>query len=163
MHKPLIKILTYVLDDEETILKFVKVAFDEAGIDNYQLFHNPHYMLAQFNDDVQICVLDVDLKTDMTGIDVMKAIRKMQPLCEVIFMSSQLSLDMVIDIVNEGGRTRFVRKDKRDFLETLVKHVKEAAIETDVKIRAVLNSAARIKETIEYFEKLRDDKIPSHN
>lgn len=163
--KPLIKILIYVLDDEADILKFIKIAFDEAGIENYKLFTKPKQMLQDFNEDVQICVLDYRLNDELTGVDVMRVVRRRQPLVDCIFMSNLLDLDTVIDIVNEGGRTRFVRKDKPDFLEKLVFHVKEAAVETDTKIRAVLKSAVRIKDTIDYMETIRAkyDKVQYHS
>ena len=150
--KPLIKILIYVLDDEDIVLKHIRKAFETAGIENYVMFTKPRELIERFNEDVQICVTDIDLKQDLTGIDVAMKVRKMQPLVDCIFMSKMFTTDMVIDIANTGGRNRFVRKDKRDFLEKLVNHVKDAAVETDQKLRAAIRITSRLNNSIQALE-----------
>jgi FixJ family two-component response regulator len=152
--KPLIKIMIYVLDDEQDILKWVCIAFEQAEIKNYKVFTSGDTMIEEFNEDVQICVIDYNLNSDKTGVQVMKQIKKLQPLCTYIFLSNMVEENALIDIMN-AGCNRFIRKDNPYWLDRLVEHVTEAAIENDERLRRTLTAAARITETIEFFEKLR--------
>ena len=145
--------MIYVLDDTAAITKLIGAAFNNAGIHNYKLFNSESVMMEEFTDDVQIVVIDYWLNKK-TGVEVLKEVKAVQPLCTPIFISNQIDIDVVIDIMN-AGCNRYIRKDKDDFLPKLVKHVTEAAIEWDTRLRSTLKAAARINETIAVFENWR--------
>lgn len=156
-YHPLIKILIYGLDDDPLFLKAIEFAFKANGIENYKLFTDDEIMIEELNEDVQICIIDYHLNRGYNGVDVMRKIRELQPLCTFIFMSNQHDMDVVIDIMNEGG-SYYIRKDRKDFEQKLIQYVTLAAKECDCQLRETLKVASRLNETIEIFENYKNGR-----
>lgn len=119
-----LNIATLVLDDDKDILMFIEEALEDNHITNYKLFHEDVSFLEQITENMHILVIDHHLNSGLTGLDVMeRAIRK-NPNVFVIAMSGTGDPELIAAYLN-GGCNRFILKSHRDYLDKLVKYIKE--------------------------------------
>lgn len=150
MSLPVIKIMTYVLDDQEMVLQLIGQAFKKAGITDYRLFSNENEFLEGINDNVHIAVVDylMDSK-EITGIEICKLLLERNPRCYVIIMSGQGSIEVVIDMMNSGAK-KYVPKWRPNYAILVAEFVNEAAeiIKRDMEYYTLLvNKAKAFKES----------------
>lgn len=125
MKKSIPNIVTYVLDDDETVLMMIEKAFANAGISEYKLFTRSADILTQ-NIPPHIAVVDYMLKDEgLSGLDVTKQLLKLNPHCYVIIMSGQDSWNVLKGFMNSGARYYVEKKD--NYLAEVAEQVTIAA------------------------------------
>jgi DNA-binding NtrC family response regulator len=125
MNKPVLNILTYVLDDDEVVLMLIEKAFENAGIKDFKLFTKSNDLL---NEEMvpHIAIIDYMLKEEgINGLDVTKILLKKNPNCYVIIMSGQDNWEVLKGFMNSGARY-YVEK-KNNYLAEVAEQVNEAA------------------------------------
>lgn len=120
-----INILIFVLDDQKQELDLIKRSFDKNGITNYNLYDSSEVFLNEFNEDVHLTIVDYLLVSGESGMDVVKKINRINPLCHNIIVSGYANADTVIEFFRNGV-SDFVSKNNEDYLDDMVEAVKRA-------------------------------------
>lgn len=163
MHRPQIKILTNVLDDNEDFLFALKEHFKILKVSECNYYHNAEDMVNGINNQVAaICIIDYRL-SQATGIDVIKAVRAKKPLFSYfIIMSALLTEQLVIDCVNIGGCNKIIKKDNPDFFPLLVEYLNEGVSMAQNLFDKYSEVWERFLETDKLFKKLQNGDV-KHN
>ncbi|HYH15591.1 MAG TPA: response regulator [Flavisolibacter sp.] len=143
MKQPVINIATFVLDDNEMVLKLIDQAFKRVGILNYKTFQDEIEFLTAIHDDVHIAVIDYSLKGEVNGLQVAVKLLEENPRCYVIIMSNQDDNKVIIEFMNAGA-WKYVQKEGNYILEV---------------VGFVQKAATLIKKDIEFYTSL----IEKHN
>jgi DNA-binding NtrC family response regulator len=87
-------------------------------------FQNGKDCIAQLEQAPDVVTLDYRLP-DMSGIDVLKQIRKVNPDIQVIMISEQADINVVVELLKEGAYDYIVKtKDIRERLLNTVQHIR---------------------------------------
>ncbi len=121
-----IPIQTFVLDDDFILLENIKELFEIAEITNCSLFTNEEDFFKAFNRGVMVCVIDYWLKSNVTGIDVIKKILEINARCRIIVISAkEIELSDLITVKNYGP-IPFLSKTSERFVDDLITFVKRS-------------------------------------
>lgn len=120
-----LNILIWALDDQDAELFLIDQKFKEKGIYNYKLFSQVDLFKTEFNDNVNLAIVDYKLNSTETGIDIVKFIRDKNLFCKNIIVSGITDVDTIVEFFRNGA-TDFVRKDKPTYLDDLVEAVKRS-------------------------------------
>jgi two-component system, OmpR family, response regulator CssR len=97
----------YVVDDEKDLLSVIKLYLERAGY-IVETFSDAESALARINDEVHLWLLDIMLKSDISGYDLIKIISERNPK-PVIFMSARdQELDRIMGL--EMGCDDYITK-----------------------------------------------------
>ncbi len=119
-----INVLIYILDDQPGELELIRQKFQECGIENIRLFSDKMKFSMEFNTDVHITIIDYMLgDTAITGIDVLREVVRVNPLCKNIIVSGIADVNTVIEFMRAGA-VDFVTKEHHNYLEELTMAVK---------------------------------------
>lgn len=119
-----INVLIYILDDQPGELELIRQKFEESGIKNCRLFSDSMKFSIEFNEQVHITIIDYMLGDSAnTGIDVLKEVVRVNPLCKNIIVSGMADRDIVIEFMRAGA-VDFVAKEHPNYLEELTMAVK---------------------------------------
>lgn len=119
-----LNIVTLILDDDSMILELIEAALKDNGITNYHLFHSDVDFLEQLSENMHILVIDHHLNATIDGLTVMKAAIKKNPSVFAIAMSGNYDSRIVVEYLN-AGCNRFILKNEDNYLEQLIKFVRE--------------------------------------
>lgn len=95
-----IKIL--IVDDEKDILGSLKIAleFEDFEVDTADSPNKALQMIEKHN--YPIVLTDIAMP-EMTGIALLQKIKRKNPLCNVIMMTGQSTLDRVVEAIESGA------------------------------------------------------------
>lgn len=119
-----LNIVTMVLDDDMMILELIEASLKENGIDNYKLFYSDADFIGELSENMHILVIDHHLNSAVDGLDVMKVAIRKNPSVFAIAMSGNYDSRIVVEYLN-AGCNRFVLKNEDNYLDQLVKFVRE--------------------------------------
>lgn len=88
-------ILTYVLDDDEIVTKFITELFPD---DEVRCFNNAQYFYTNFTKEVNMVITDIRIP----GFDVIASIKTIQavnPICYILVISAYFTEDMLMDFI----------------------------------------------------------------
>jgi DNA-binding NarL/FixJ family response regulator len=137
--KPVLNILTYVLDDHADTLENIEEVFKINNFSGCKFFTDSDEFISALGttdgtdygqqmhairENAHIVIIDYWLKGERNGLDICKMIIKEYPRCFLIIMSSQVDQRVTVDFMNSGA-DRYVMKSDADWLEYLIKFVKE--------------------------------------
>lgn len=125
MKKPIINILTYILDDQQDLIDTIDEFFKLREVYNYRLFTDPDDMIKALTSDVAVCIIDYRLNNKKSGVAVMKEVKKTNAACYFIVMSAELTRDLVVECVNNGAN-KVILKDDPNFMDLLIEYLQEA-------------------------------------
>ena len=118
-----------LIDDEIAIIESLKFALEPAG-HKCELFTNPVNAIKAFRTgDYDAIVTDFKMP-EMTGIDILKEVRKLSSHAPVIILTGYADIDNAIEALNFGA-SAFFRKPFaiKDLMEVLVR------VEMEIKVR----------------------------
>lgn len=98
-----------VLDDEQKITQQLSRQLTRKGFKVFEANDSATAFKLLEENPVDIALLDFMIPQDMNGIEVLKRIKKKYPATEVIMVSGQEDIDVVIDAQRQGA-IDFVRK-----------------------------------------------------
>jgi FixJ family two-component response regulator len=119
-----LNIVTLILDDDKMVLELIEGSLKDNGITNYKLFYSDADFIDHLSENMNILVIDHHLSAPVSGLDVMKAAIKKNPSVFAIVMSGNYDSRVVVEYLNAGAN-RFILKNEDDYLEQLIKFVKE--------------------------------------
>jgi response regulator RpfG family c-di-GMP phosphodiesterase len=120
-----LNIVTYLVEDDKDIRELLQDVFKENGLENVQFFTKGKEFIDNLNDDVHIAIVDHYLNNGMTGLDVLMKVNEINPDCIKIAVSGVSDDNIIIDYINKGGVTHWVRKDNPAYPVELVKYINE--------------------------------------
>ena len=101
-----------IIDDEEIILQTLKIIFKRADIE-VDTVSNPVDAVQSFPDHRYNVVLVDVLMPQMAGVDVIRAIKALNPLCNVMVMTAFSTMTRVVECI-EAGACDYVTKPFTD-------------------------------------------------
>ena len=109
-----------VVDDEEIVLTALRIALTHEG---YQVVttSDPARALEELQrQDFSVIIADQSMP-GMTGLELLARARQLQPFATRILITAVLSLDIVIEAINQGEIFRFIVKPwlREEFLATV--------------------------------------------
>jgi DNA-binding NtrC family response regulator len=145
-----------LIDDEMPILESLKSALRPTGYECEMFQSSPEALEAYRNGNYDVVVTDF-MMPGMNGIEVLKAIKEVNPEAFVILITGYADIENAIAAVNHGAHA-FFRKplDFRDFITTLrqiedkINGVKQKEVDMD----CFLAEYARLKSTFESLQQV---------
>ncbi len=112
-----------IVDDEELILKSLKKFFEKKENIETIVFSNPKNALEYIEKDkVHIALLDIQMP-EMNGIDMLREIKMIDPLVQVIIMTAYSSLNRILMAFELGANDYIIKPFKSlDFVGEIVEH-----------------------------------------
>jgi response regulator RpfG family c-di-GMP phosphodiesterase len=120
-----LNIVTYLLEDDTDITDLMRSVFKENGLDNVQFFSKGKEFIDNLTEDVHIAIVDHYLNNGITGLDVLMKVNEVNPDCIKIAVSGVSDEKIIIEYINKGGVTHWVRKDNPAYPDELVKYINE--------------------------------------
>lgn len=81
------KLKLLVVDDEKDICSFVKLLFKKEGFLTYSALSGTEALRLSKRIKPDIALLDIHLRTGLSGLDVLKGIRKSVPPCRCVMVT----------------------------------------------------------------------------
>jgi len=100
--KALSQIRIFIIDDDKFYLTYIEQLLKKRNFQNVFVFESGRECLQKMVNPPDIVVLDYHL-ADEVGVDVMKSLRAIYPDLPIIFLTSQKSIDVVVDIMKKGA------------------------------------------------------------
>ena len=97
-----------IVDDEPVILKTLTLLFASRGL-NVHSTTDPHQAIKLMEDELFHLVLSDIRMPQMTGNELLKHIKRINPLCQVIMMTGYSSLDYVVECIGHGACDYFLK------------------------------------------------------
>jgi len=138
-----------VIDDEVSILEVVKLGLEEAGF-KIDVFSDPIEALNAFSESNYDAVLTDINMPEMSGLEVLRRCKKINPESVVILITAYSSIDSAIEAIR-GGALDYIRKPFR--MEELILRLNEALDRIKIK-----KSLKNLRE-----EKLEEFRIIGNN
>ena len=112
-----------IVDDEELILKSLKKFFEKKENIETIVFSNPKKALEYIEKDkVHIALLDIQMP-EMNGIDMLREIKVLDPLVQVIIMTAYSSLNRILMAFELGANDYIIKPFKSlDYVGEIVEH-----------------------------------------
>jgi DNA-binding NtrC family response regulator len=129
-----------LVDDEE---QFVQALSERLNLRDYDVTtalsgQDALEKIQSFNFDVVI--LDV-LMPGVSGVEVLREIKKIKPLTEVIMLTGHATVETAIEGMKQGAYDYLMKPCKTDELDTKIKNAYARKAEQEERIRA-----AKVKE-----------------
>ncbi len=118
-----------VIDDEVSILEVVKLGLEEGGF-KVDVFSDPIEALNRFSEGNYDAVLTDINMPEMSGLEVLRRCKKIDPESVVILITAYSSIDSAIEAIR-GGALDYIRKPFR--MEELILRLKEALDRVRIK------------------------------
>lgn len=119
------------LDDNPDSILVVEECIKEIGVSNYKLFTDNNEFLDNIN-SVHVIILD-HMLPPVSGLDVLKTIRKKSPQSFVIVYTGYNDSDVKTEYINMGIE-KWVDKNRKDYLEQLKEFVKEGLLKASDRL-----------------------------
>ncbi|MGK5091707.1 response regulator [Deltaproteobacteria bacterium TL4] len=105
---PEITVKLLIVDDEPVILKTLALLFEPEGL-KVTCTTSPHEALDLMREDLfQIVLCDIKMP-EMLGSELLRELKKINPLCQVIMMTGYSSLNYVIECLGHGACDYFTK------------------------------------------------------
>lgn len=140
-----VKILSYVLEDDRETLDMIEDLLKANGISDYELFTKSEDMLIHIQGDIVLCVLDYYLDGRLSGLDILKEIKKRNSYSYIIVMSGQANCKIVIDCLNAGAN-KYIDKNEPDYLNKLIEYMLEGLQEARKRFELLTFLETRMKK-----------------
>lgn len=90
-----------ILDDKQTILDLLKEGLEEFGYET-ETFISGKDALVYITESTPIVISDIRMP-EMTGLDVLREVKKISPHTEVILMTGYASMESAVEALNLGA------------------------------------------------------------
>lgn len=114
-----------VLDDNIDDLELIGHHFRKNGIVDFKLFDNDKEFLKEINEEVIIVIIDHQIGSLKTGLNVMKDVIDINPVCYPIVVSGNDDPHIIMEYLNSDA-FRYVLKNDDNYLNTILVFVRQA-------------------------------------
>lgn len=101
----------FVVEDDLLYMNLIKRELKKMGYDRTKYFATGQEAMQNLNKKPDIALLDYFLEKDLTGIDILKAIRKRFPDTQVIFLTASDDVNIAVDTMRNGAYDYIVKGD----------------------------------------------------
>jgi len=105
------KINLFIVDDNELLVTALKLylteKFENALI--ISTFHSGRECLSKITETTDVIILDYFLEDGSDGLKILKAIKQINPLTQVIMLSSNQDIELAIDAFRLGAKDYVVK------------------------------------------------------
>lgn len=123
MAKNQLKIL--IIDDEKQHADGLAEAL-EAVCDLVKIAYNPDDAIEMLNtEDFQVVVTDLNLKSDLNGLDILREVKQVSPETEVILITAYATLDTCKQAIREGAYDYLPKPIELDELRSMVQNASQ--------------------------------------
>lgn len=153
-----------IVDDEPSVLGVLKTVLTRA---NYEVVALPDPLAAQeilTRQEFSVIISDLRMP-GLSGLELLAEARRVQPLATRILMTAVLSLDTVIDAINQGEIYRFIVKPwlQEEFLTTVRNGVQRHElicqnVQLDAAARTMNLQLAQLNSSLEQQVKIVADQ-----
>lgn len=120
----------FIVDDEPYCLQLLEQYLSNLGYKNVSAFNNSADCLNQLTEEPDFIFLDYNMD-NLTGIDLLKKIKRFNPNIIVLFVSSQEKIGIAVDALKFGALDYIIKEDM-----------------TEERIKLNMDKALAIKELI---------------
>jgi len=157
-----------LIDDEKHLLEVIKIGLEEEGY-SVDKFYNPVRAIEKFEEENYDAVISDVRMPEMTGIDVLKHCKEINPRVAVILITAYSSVESAIESIR-GGASDYITKPFR--MAELLLRLKEALkrvrieemsinlLEEKVKEYEIIGESEKIKEVENKIKKVASIDSP---
>lgn len=135
-----------VVDDEKDFLETLVSRLKKRKIDTHGAKSGEDALKLIKNRPFDVVILDIKMPGGMDGIEALRAIKKIQPLTEVILLTGHASVETSIEGMKLGAFDYVLKPVKLEELLPKMLQAFEKKDNHDQKIRS-----AKIRETLKYW------------
>lgn len=135
--------LIFIVEDNEIFAGMLKFRLSQIGYDNVKVFYNGKECMEHLYMNPGLVLLDYKLQ-DISGLDILKEIKSINPDMQVIILSSQETIQVAIDTMKYGAFDYLIKNDNVfDKLEITLRKV--------FKINELIHKTRKFKELKKSF------------
>ncbi|HEY3298415.1 MAG TPA: sigma-54 dependent transcriptional regulator [Armatimonadota bacterium] len=147
-----------IVDDEPNIRRVLDAVFTKAG---YQVFtaENGHKALDIVSTEPLLNVILCDLiMPDLNGIDVLKAVRDVNPRISIVMMTAHGTIKSAVDAIKLGAFDYVTKPFDVDEIKMVVKNALERSrlIDENIQLKQELKSKYRFDEIVGSSGKMQE-------
>lgn len=135
-----------VVDDEKDFLETLVNRLKKRKIDTHGAKSGEDALKLIKNRPFDVVILDIKMPGGMDGIEALRAIKKIQPLTEVILLTGHASVETSIEGMKLGAFDYVMKPVKLEELLPKMLQAFEKKDNHDQKVRS-----AKIRETLKYW------------
>lgn len=135
-----------VVDDEKDFLETLVNRLKKRKIDTHGAKSGEDALKLIKNRPFDVVILDIKMPGGMDGIEALRAIKKIQPLTEVILLTGHASVETSIEGMKLGAFDYVLKPVKLEELLPKMLQAFEKKDNHDQKVRS-----AKIRETLKYW------------
>lgn len=135
-----------VVDDEKDFLETLVSRLKKRKIDTHGAKSGEDALKLIKNRSFDVVILDIKMPGGMDGIEALRAIKKIQPLTEVILLTGHASVETSIEGMKLGAFDYVLKPVKLEELLPKMLQAFEKKNNHDQKVRS-----AKIRETLKYW------------
>ncbi len=135
-----------VVDDEKDFLETLVNRLKKRKIDTHGAKSGEDALKLIKNRPFDVVILDIKMPGGMDGIEALRAIKKIQPLTEVILLTGHASVETSIEGMKLGAFDYVMKPVKLEELLPKMLQAFEKKNNHDQKVRS-----AKIRETLKYW------------
>lgn len=101
-----------VIDDDKIILKLIQVILEDVIVGNIHTFSDSKqaldYIKSEQMDKISLVICDW-LMPDISGLDILAALRKSKPYCPFLLVTGNATKQLVVDSIRLGASEFIVK------------------------------------------------------
>ncbi len=134
-----------VVDDEEDFLETIVKRLKKRTVSAIGVKSGEEALKVIEERPIDVVILDIKMPGGMDGIETLREIKKIQPLCEVLLLTGHASMETSIEGMKLGAFDYLMKPVK---LEALLPKLAEAFEKKDVQDQKI--RSAQIKKLFKY-------------
>jgi len=95
--------LIFIVEDDKAFMTLTLNELEKLNFKNIKSFSNGEDCLKELNLKPDIVLLDYALDNAMNGLEVLKKIKKLSPLTQVIMLTAYDKLEIAVDSIKSGA------------------------------------------------------------
>lgn len=120
----------FLVEDDEVFGKIIQKSLEQHESCSVSLFHSGQELLGHLHQNPDIVSMDFHLP-DMTGLEILRKVKKFNPDIGTIILSGQQELDVVVEAYREGA-DEYIIKD-RNALVRITNVVKQLSKQVNLR------------------------------
>ena len=161
----------FIVEDDIFYSKLLKNTLDRLDCYDVTVFHNGQDAIDNLYQNPDIITIDHNLP-DMTGIEILKQVRKLAPKVVPIYMSGQDEIQVVLDVYKQGAKDYIMKEENavlllQKSLENIteninlkreVEELRDKAIDRG-KYSSIIGESQAMQKVIRLIEKVANTDV----
>ncbi len=101
----------FIVEDDILYLNLITKELEKMGYTNVKAFSTGRDAMQNLNSKPDIALLDYFLEKDLTGMDILKKLKKRFPDTQVIFLTGSDDVNIAVDTMRNGAYDYIVKGD----------------------------------------------------